>query len=68
MAIIVTVLRASDNTVTQADRAPNLMNAVATAAAARKGMNMGNLSGWVGGMEKRPGCGDVVLDGEVEDA
>lgn len=54
MAIIVTVLRANDSTVTHADRAPNLMSAVAMAAAARKGMNIGILSGLVVGKEKAP--------------
>jgi len=42
MAIIVTVLSASDSTVAHADKAPNLMNAVAMAAAARNGMSMGS--------------------------
>lgn len=57
MATIVIVLRASDSTVTHADRAPNLMRAMAMAAAeARKGMSIGILSGLVGGgNEKRPG-------------
>jgi len=54
MAIIVTVLRANDNTVTQADKAPNLMSAMAMAAAARKEMNMGILSGLVRDKEKTP--------------
>lgn len=54
MAMIVTVLRANDSTVTHADRAPNLMNAVAMAAAPRKGMNMGEpFEGWWG-KEKAP--------------
>lgn len=54
MAITVTVLR--DSTVTQADRAPNLMNAVAMAAAARKGMSMEDSFGLVEGTKKkRPG-------------
>lgn len=47
MVIIVTVLRANDSTVTHADKAPNLMSAVAMAAD-KKGMNMDILSGLVG--------------------
>ena len=62
MAIIVTVLRANDSTVIHADRAPNLMSAVAMATAARKGMNIGILSGLVVGTKKS------ALDGEVEGA
>lgn len=56
-SLIVTVLRANDSTVTQADRAPNLMSAVAMAAAARKGMNMGEpFEGWWWQRKSALGC------------
>ena len=61
IAITVMALRLNDRTVTHTDMAPSWISAVAMAPAviaARKGMNMGLLSGlwWVGvGKEKRPG-------------
>lgn len=65
----VMVLRASVRTAIWTDMAPSWAKVVATAAAASKGMNIGNLSGLVvGEMKKRPGHEDVVLDGEVEGA
>jgi len=54
--------RASVRTAISTDMAPSWVKAVATAAAARKGMNIRSLSGLVvGGKEK-------ALDGEVEGA
>jgi len=73
MAIIVTVLRVSDSTVTHADRAPNLMSAMAMAAAARKGMNMGAFQGWWRTKKRRPGrlgrgCSNGVTNFELQGA
>ena len=50
------------------DMAPSWAMVAATAAAAKKGMNIGSLSGLVGEKKKRTGHEDVVLDGEVEGA
>jgi hypothetical protein len=48
------VFRASVRTAISTDMEPNCVKAVATAAAARKGMNIGSLSGLVVGKEKAP--------------
>jgi hypothetical protein len=52
MSMTVVALRAPDNTVTHTDRAPNLMNAAATTAAARNGKNIKTPLGYGRGNEK----------------
>lgn len=55
----VMVLRASVRTAIWTDMAPSWAKVAATAAAARKGMNIGSLSGLVvEEMKKRPGSED----------
>lgn len=49
------VLRASVRTAISTDMEPSCVKAVATAAAARKGMNIETLSGWWWEKKKRPG-------------
>lgn len=54
MATRIMALRAPVNMAIRTDMAPSWAKAVATAAAARKGMNIGILSGLIGDKEKAP--------------
>jgi hypothetical protein len=61
--------RANVRTAISTDMEPNCAKAVATAAAARKGMNIESLSRLVvWEKKKRPSHVDIVLNGEVEGA